>query len=121
MTIILNSLSVILFKPFLISLLAVVISWTFFWGNSFVSSFWIVPGVVQDCGALPLAVLNNLRWWGGPAVSPDVCPQPTAGATVRLVCALSSPLLGAGFAVGWHGQSELLAHCQACGAGDLAY
>ena len=33
---------------------------------------------------------------GGAAVRPDVCPQPTAGATVRLVCAFSSPLLGAG-------------------------
>ena len=37
------------------------------------------------------------------AVRPDVCPQPTAGATVRLVCAFSSPLLGAGFTVGWCG------------------
>ena len=46
---------------------------------------------------------------------PDVCPQPTAGATVRLVCAFSSPLLGAGFTVGWCGPSGLLAHCQACG------
>ena len=34
------------------------------------------------------------------SVRPDVCPQPTAGATVRLVCAFSSPLLGAGFTVG---------------------
>ena len=30
----------------------------------------------------------------GAAVRPDVCPQPTAGATVRLVCAFSPPLLG---------------------------
>ena len=37
---------------------------------------------------------------GGAAVRPDVCPQPTAGATVRLVRAFSSPLLGAGFTVG---------------------
>ena len=38
---------------------------------------------------------------GGATVRPDVCPQPTAGATVRLVCAFSSPLLRAGFTVGW--------------------
>ena len=31
---------------------------------------------------------------GGAAVIPDVCPQPTAGATVRLGCAFYSPLLG---------------------------
>ena len=31
---------------------------------------------------------------GGAAVRPDVCPQPTTGATVRLVCTFSSPLLG---------------------------
>ena len=40
---------------------------------------------------------------GGAAVRPDVCPQPTAGATVRLVCAFSSPLLGAGLTVEWCG------------------
>ena len=33
---------------------------------------------------------------GGATVRPNVCPQPTAGATVRLVCTLSSPLAGAG-------------------------
>ena len=37
---------------------------------------------------------------GGAAVRPDVCPQPTAAATVRLVCTLSSPLPGAGLPVG---------------------
>ena len=37
---------------------------------------------------------------GGATVRPDVCPQPTAGATVRLVWTFSSPLLGAGFTVG---------------------
>ena len=31
---------------------------------------------------------------GGAAVRPDVCPQPTAGATVRLVCIFSSPSRG---------------------------
>ena len=40
---------------------------------------------------------------GGAVVRPDVCPQPTAGATVRLVCTLSSPLPGAGLAVEWCG------------------
>ena len=29
---------------------------------------------------------------GGAAVTPDVCPQPTNGATARLVCTLNSPL-----------------------------
>ena len=37
------------------------------------------------------------------AVRPDVCPQPTTGATVRLVCAFSSPVIRAGFTVGWCG------------------
>ena len=40
---------------------------------------------------------------GEAAVRPDVCPQPTAGATVRLVCTLSSPLPGAGLTVEWCG------------------
>ena len=40
---------------------------------------------------------------GGAAVTPDVCPQPTAGATVRLVCTLSSPLPGARLTVEWCG------------------
>ena len=57
---------------------------------------------------------------GGAAVRPDVCPQPTAGATVRLVCAFSSPLLGAGFTGGGMARLAYL-HTEACGAGDLAY
>ena len=40
---------------------------------------------------------------GRAAVRPNVCPQPTAGATVRLVCTLSSPLPGAGLTMGWCG------------------
>ena len=40
---------------------------------------------------------------GGAPVRPDVFPQPTAGATVRLVCTLSSPLPGAGLTVDWCG------------------
>ena len=36
-------------------------------------------------------------------IRPDVCAQPTAGATVRLVCTLSSPLPGAGLTVQWCG------------------
>ena len=40
---------------------------------------------------------------GGAALRPDVCLQPISGATVRLVCTFSSPLLGGGFTVGWHG------------------
>ena len=40
---------------------------------------------------------------GGAAVRPDVCPQATTGATVRLVCTLSSPLPGAGLTVEWCG------------------
>ena len=40
---------------------------------------------------------------GGDAVRPDICPQPTAGATVRLVCTLSSPLSGAELTVEWCG------------------
>ena len=40
---------------------------------------------------------------GGVTVTPDVCPQLTPGATVRLVCTLSSPLPGAGLTVEWFG------------------
>ena len=40
---------------------------------------------------------------GGTTVRPAVCPQPTAGATVRLVCTLSSPLPEAGLTVEWCG------------------
>ena len=36
-------------------------------------------------------------------VRPNVCPQPTAGATFRLVCTLSSPLPGAVLTVEWCG------------------
>ena len=60
---------------------------------------------------------------GGAAVRPDVCPQLTTGATVRLVCTFSFPLLGAGFTVDWRGPSGLLAHCQGLwcwGSGVLA-
>ena len=42
---------------------------------------------------------------GGAAVRPDVCPQPTTGATVRLVCTFSAPLPGAGLTVEWCGLS----------------
>ena len=40
---------------------------------------------------------------GRAAARPDVCPQPTSGATVRLVCTLSFPLPGAGLTVEWCG------------------
>ena len=36
---------------------------------------------------------------GGATVRPDVCPQPTAGTTIRLVFTLSSPVPGAGLTV----------------------
>ena len=39
----------------------------------------------------------------GAAVRPYVCPQPTAGTTVRLVCTSSSSLPGAGLTVEWCG------------------
>ena len=41
----------------------------------------------------------------GAAVRPVVCPHPTTGATVRLVCAFSSPLLGVGLL--WGGVARL--------------
>ena len=40
---------------------------------------------------------------GGAVVRLDVCPQPTTGATVRLLCTLSSPLPGVGLTVEWCG------------------
>ena len=39
-------------------------------------------------------------------VGPDVCPQPTVGATVRLVYTLSSSLPGVGLTVEWCGPAE---------------
>ena len=53
---------------------------------------------------------------GGATVRPDVCPQPTAGATVILVCTLSSPSpRGRTHCVVVWPLSGLLAHFQACG------
>ena len=46
---------------------------------------------------------------GGAVVRPDVCPQPIAEATIRLVCTLSSPLPGAGLTVG--GVAPVCATC----------
>ena len=40
---------------------------------------------------------------GGAAVRPDVYPQATAKAMMRLACTLSSLLLGAGLTVEWRG------------------
>ena len=47
---------------------------------------------------------------GGAAVTPDVCPQPTAGATVRLVCTLSSPFPWTGLPVEWCGLCLVYLH-----------
>ena len=59
--------------------------------------------MAPNCRALPLCCPESLVLVGGAAVRPDVCPQPTTGATVRLVCTLSSPLPGAGLTVEWCG------------------
>ena len=56
---------------------------------------------------------------GRTAVTPDVCPQPTTGATVRLVCVPSLPLSQGQDSVEWCGPSGLLAQCQACGAASV--
>ena len=40
---------------------------------------------------------------GRATVRPDVCPQSCPGATVRLVCTLSSSLPGAGLTMEWCG------------------
>ena len=105
MTTILNSCCIILLKSVLINLLAVTTSWSSFEENSSISSFWVVPAVAPNCRALPLCYLEKLVLVGGATVRPDVCPQPTAGATVRLVCTLSSPLPGPGLTVEWCGAS----------------
>ena len=57
---------------------------------------------------------------GGAAVTPDVCLQPTAGATVRLIVYLivPSPRGRTHCRVLWP-LSGLLAHCQACGAASM--
>ena len=77
-------------------------------------SFWVVPGVAPSCRALPLCCLEQLVLVGVATVTPDVCPQPTAGATVRLVCK-PLPRGRTHCGVVWP-LSGLLAHCQACGA-----
>ena len=46
---------------------------------------------------------------GGATVRPDVCPQPTAGVTVRLVCTLFSPLPGQDSL--WSGVAPVWATC----------
>ena len=57
---------------------------------------------------------------GEAAVRPDVCPQPTAGATVILVCTLSSPSpRGRTHCVVVWPLSGLLAHFQACGVASM--
>ena len=40
---------------------------------------------------------------GGATVRPEVCPQPTAWAMVRLLCSLSSPVPGVILTVQWCG------------------
>lgn len=43
--------------------------------------------IVMNCWVLSLCgFLRNLHWWVGPVVRVDVCPQPIARASVRLVC-----------------------------------
>ena len=56
---------------------------------------------------------------GEAAVRPDVCPQTTAGATVRLVCTLSSPLPGQDSL--WSGMAPVWATCtrQVCGSASM--
>ena len=76
--------------------------------------------MAQNRRVLLLCCLEYLALVGEAAVRPNVCPQPIAGATVRLVCTLSSPLPGAGLTVESCGLSGLLAHCQACGADSMA-
>ena len=71
--------------------------------NSFVSSLWVVPAVAPNCRALPLCCPEKLVLVGGATVRPNICPQPTTGATARLVYTLSSPLPGAGLTVEWCG------------------
>ena len=62
-----------------------------------------VPAVAPNCRTLPLCCWEKLVLVGKAAVRPDVCPQPTTGTTVRLVCTLSCPLPGAGLTVKWCG------------------
>ena len=50
--------------------------------------------VAANCNALPLYCPERLVLVGRAAIRPNVYHQPTAGATIRLVCTLSSPLLG---------------------------
>lgn len=36
-------------------------------------------------------VLRGFHWWVQPAISPNACPQPSAGAAVKLLCVLIFP------------------------------
>ena len=50
----------------------------------------------------------------GSEVIPDICPQPTTGTTVGLVCVVSSPFTRVGISLEWYCPlSRLLALCQA--------
>lgn len=54
------------------------------------------PGICQSCSrscsVLSLCCpLRSFHWWVEPAVRPAVCPQPSAGAAVGLLCVVLFP------------------------------
>ena len=66
-----------------------------FWVSSLVNCLLIIiarDAVALNCRVLSLCCLLWIfHWWVRPAVWPDICPQPTAGATVGLVCVVIFP------------------------------
>ena len=81
---------------------------------------WIRLGICQSCSSIELlsALLvlspKKLSLVSGAYLPPDICPQPTAWATVILLVWLSFPFPGAGVTLEWCWHLlGLLAYCHA--------
>ena len=71
--------------------------------------------LAPNCRALPLCCPEKLVLVVRAVFRPDVCPQPTAGDTVRLACTLSSLFQGQDLL--WGGVAPVWATCTLPGLG----
>ena len=122
MTIILNSCYVILLKLFLINLLAVATSWSFFWGEFF---HFVILG--SPCSSSKLQgtspVLSRITCVGEQGHSRTWCLPPAhcwGHSQTDVYLIFLSPRGRTHCGVLWP-LSGLLAHCQACGASSMGY
>ena len=61
-------------------------------GLTWVRPAFARPAVLVNYRAVSLCCpLRNFCWWAGSAIRLDVCPQPTSGAIVELVCVVIFP------------------------------